>query len=304
MTRALTLTFGLSAVLLIACGGPQTEGGDTGNWNDSDADTDSDSDSDTDSDTDTDTDTDVDYWEPVAVGFEYIGGFDAENKALTGWTYSDGSPAENYVLVTLAELDYFSTGDEGTYCELYYTYYVEGEGDFKSYEAGDPNGANPWGTHGSQATTWASWEGTLSLYGSSVDNGYLCENLDPAEWEDGAPYSRLENMQFGMGFGPQSEYIHGNWEQKTQDLYGENGFTSYIAINHPDGDGVAFDGYNWTSSYLWQWDSVGGEISVDEDDYLQVQPHYDGGSSGWVTSYARWYEDFPNLDLDQMTTAH
>ena len=57
MTRALTLTFGLSAVLLIACGGPQTEGGDTG-WNDTDADTDSDADSDTDSDTDSDADSD------------------------------------------------------------------------------------------------------------------------------------------------------------------------------------------------------------------------------------------------------
>ena len=293
MTRAMTLTFGLGAILLLACRGPQTENDDTG-WGDADADT----------DTDSDTDTDVDYWEPIAVGFEYIGGYDAENKELTGWTYSDGSPAENYVLVTLAELEYFQTGEEGTYCELYYTFYVDGEGDFSAYEPGDADAANPWGTHGSQASLWASWEGTLSLWGASTDNGYLCEMLDPADWEDGAPYARFENMQFGLGFGPQSGYLHGSWDQDTIDLYGESAFTSYIAINHPSGSGVAFDGYNWTSSYLWQWDAVGGQILVDDDNYLQAQPHYDGGSSGWITSYARWYEDFPNLDLDKMADEH
>ncbi len=78
-------------------------------------------------------------------------------------------------------------------------------------------------------------------------------------------------------------------------------FTSYIAINHPDGSGgVDFTGYNWTTSFLYEWEEVGGKIVYDDDDYAVLQPHYSGGSSGWVSSVARWYEDFPNLDLGLM----
>ncbi len=321
MTRALTVILGLGATLLLACGGPQAETTDSGTWDadadtdsDSDSDTDSDSDSDSDSDTDSDTDsdsdsdtdsdTDADYFDPIAVGFEYVGGYNADDVSLTGWTWSDGTLQDPYVVVTLAELDFFSTGDEGTYCELYYSFTHE-EGQFKAYEDSDPNSANPWATHGSQANLWASWEGTLHYWASSSSNGYLCESLDPAEWEDGAPYSRLEGMQFGLGFGEQTDYLFDGWGDDTQDIYGDAAFTSYIAINHPTSDGgVAFDGYNWTYSIMWQWDGIGGERRADDDGYLIPQPHYDGGASGWINSYARWYEDFPHLDLDGLTTPH
>ena len=87
------------ALLTVGC----TKSVDDSGWDDSDADTDSDS------DTDTDTDTDVSYFEAVAVGFEYVGGYDRENGELVNFDYNDGNGERlAFVRVTFADTNFFS----------------------------------------------------------------------------------------------------------------------------------------------------------------------------------------------------
>ena len=114
---------------------------------------------------------------------------------------------------------------------------------------------------------------------------------------------KFNGMRFGMGFGELTEYNASAWAEETIEEYGDYMFTQYIAVNHPVGDGVEFVGYNWTTAFLWQWDDVGGEIlteTTDEGDLLIGQDPQNGNQSGWINSYAYWYEDFPNLDLDKL----
>lgn len=291
---------------------------------DEDSDTDGRSDDDTDDDTDGDTDDDTDsvtYFEPVAVGFEYVGGWDPDSESLTGWTSStDGSLIDPYVIVTVTDLEFFSlSGDEqeGHYCEMYYTFDAYASDELEAFEAGDPDAANPWETKGDQADLWGAFEGGLYLYGWSTDTEDVCLSFDPADWPDtledpdtgdvilpaGQPMMKFNGMRFGIGFGELTEYNANAWTEETLDEYGDFMFTQYIAVNHPVGDGVEFVGYNWTTSFLWQWDEVGGEIiteTSDEGELLVGQDTQSGGASGWINSYAYWYEDFPNLDLDAL----
>ncbi len=301
MTRYSILLLPFFALGLTACGAERTNTDDTG-WEETDTDTDTDSDTDSDTDTDTDTDTDADYFEPVAIGLEYTGGWDPVTDELTSYFF-DGYEYGNYVLGILADTEFFSlSGDDqvGHYCEIVFEF-DWAPSSFKSYGPGNPDGANPWATPGDQALTWGEYEGTLTYLYATDDTLAVCENLDPATWTDGSPYATFDQMHYGVAFGALSPYLEDLFGEDTMAEAEDSLFTSYTAINHPaDGGGLEFFGYDWVYSFLFAWDDTTHEVEVDADDYLVYTPHYDGGAGGYVRSGAYWYEDFPNLDLTAM----
>lgn len=320
---SLLVLLGLS---LAACGDETLDDGKDGDTDtdadtDSDSDTDDDTDGDTDDDTDDDTDGGGDYFEAVAVGFEYVGGWDPESGSLTGWTSStDGSLIDPYVIVTVTDIDYFSlSGDEkeGHYCEMYYSFDSYASDELEGFGPGDPDGANPWASNGDQADFWGAWDGALYLMGWSTDTEDVCLSFDPEEWPEtlvdpetgdelvpaGTPMMKFNGMRFGMGFAALSEYTANGWDEETLDEYGDFMYSQYIAVNHPVGDGVDFTAYDWNAAFLWQWDDVGGEVlteTTDDGDVYIGQDVQSGNASGFTVGYARWYEDFPHLDLDAL----
>ena len=228
------------------------------------------------------------WFEPTAVGFSYLGGWDEHADALTEWAY-DGESYDGYVKVTLASAAFFSLAfddpeRDNEYCEIRAIYHSASDAiEARSEETGE------------LVTLRAGFSGYLEIYGYV---GGQCYNLDPEVWTDGEPYEVFDGMHFGLGFAPLTAYLAQAWSEDTVAQYGDYMFASYIAVNHPDGSGgYDFIAYDWTTSILWQWDTSSGEVLTDNEGVLVGQDFNDPVLSGWVSSYAYWYEDFPALDL-------
>ncbi len=284
-------TFVLASVLsllsLTACGDK-----DQGIGEEADADTDADTDADADADTDVDTES---YFEPVAVGFKYYGGWDSSTGNLENYLYN-GKEYGGYVLMILADIDYFSAtdeaGQEGHVCEIYTSYYHDSASlTAETYDYGDGGGES--------VSLWDAWEGGLYF-----DESYMlsdaCWDLDPEIYTDGMPVEMFNGIHFGFGFGPISQSLIDLFGDSYAD-YEDSLFGIYQAVNHPDGSGgYDFIAYDWSYSNLYEWDNDTHEISVDDKGYLVPANIGDPNPQGYVSSGTYWYEDFPNLDLTML----
>ncbi len=276
------------------------------------------------------------YFTPVAIGLELWSGYNgaAGDREIDSWTVetSDGDVEENpYVIVTLADLEYFSLGSEdrdGHYCEMYYQFVFDPNPDLRTYKStitrndNPTDGANPWGPDDiTDGDTWdgTKWEGQLFLLGPTNDTVEVCESLNPTHWPgdgdqvpDGSPYMTLEGMYYGVAFGDHTGYLQsgwkdeeGNWVESYED-YRPFLFTSYTAINHVLGNGdIERVGYDWTESLMFQWEEPGGKaVLIDNPDdpstkiLVGVEGLEGGDQDGIVRSFAAWYEDFPLINPD------
>lgn len=277
----------LLAAVAVGCG---TKDEDTAGW-DADADTDTDSDT----DTDADADTDVSYFEPAAIGFEYVGGWDVDD-GLVNYYSTDGTELPPYVLVTLATVDYFGADSDETRiaesCEIVAAFQHEEDDSFdlKSYDDGS-----------APTEVYGQWSGTLQFTADQLilTNNSNCTNMDPSVYEGGDPVATFADMTFGFGLGPITEYLLAPYDdEETKAILEGDGLAMYVAINHPNSTGgVDFEGFDWSLSRVFQWDDS-RTILVDDDSYLI--PSVTKTQGGYVQTYAYWYEDFPNLDLSKM----
>jgi hypothetical protein len=303
------------AALLAACN-PSDKGGDSGNTTGTFVPP----------PTDTSGDTAPAPVVPVqvaAIGFEFQGGWNQETGQLEDYLYPDlsntngGSPLAllPVVHVTLANTAFFQSGgpnDPNNYCDFFAT--------FDATPATFTGTTFDWDTGkgglGDSLETWGAFEGKLTILTDTYSPS--CFGLDEAMWPGQTPTETMDGMHFGLGFGPESEYLY----QQDYDYYGSAPpyasavFTQYIAVNHPDGSGgFTFPAYDWDSSLYVQADysqclqytyttdtanplQVCGLVLLNDDQsqYLlgdtTVQPIH-----GYVTGNAYWYEDIPNLDL-------
>ena len=283
-------TFTLASILTIFALSACDE--DKGIGEEADADTDADSDSDADTDADTDADA---YFEPVAIGFKYVGGWDSTTGELVDYMYQGKSYAP-YVLLVLADLDYFSATDSAEQdahsCEIYTSFY-HGAASLtaETYDYGSGGGDS--------VTLWNSWDGGL-YFDESLMASDACWNLDPAQYTDGMPVDLFNGIHYGFGFGPISQSLIDLFGKDFADVE-DSMFGIYQAVNHPDGSGgYDFIAYDWGYSNLYTWDSDTHEIDVDDKGFLVTGNIGDPNPQGYVSSGSYWYEDFPNLDLSML----
>jgi hypothetical protein len=155
-----------------------------------------------------------------------------------------------------------------------------------------------------------------------------CGDIDPSSGIiDGDLLNHFNGMHFGLALGDRSSYHTESWEEADwwDDEYDKAYHTQYIAMNHPNADtstGWDFIGYDWTTSLYSPADpdscfdfvyedgsseEMCGEMILEEGDEPGSYSYVLGDTSEDVGSrYALllgnswWYEDFPNLDLDDL----
>ena len=245
--------------------------------------------------TEDETEEEPEYFEPIAVGFQYVGGWDSSTGELLNYVYN-GKEYGNYVMMTFADIDYFSATDsaarEGHFCDVVTSFYHESASlSAETYDYGSGGGES--------VALWDSWEGGL-YFDESMMIDDACWNLDPAVYTDGMPLEMFNGIHFGMGFGPVSDSIV-DW---FGDYYADvetSLFGIYQAVNHPDGDGgYDFIAYDWSYSSLYEWDPKTTEVLLDDKGYLIQANIGDPNPQGLVQAGVKWYEDFPNLDLNMI----
>ena len=82
--------------------------------------------------------------------------------------------------------------------------------------------------------TFVTFTGTLE-FGADNMSGENCTAFDPAEWTDGMPVDRFNGMQFGLGFGPITDYLLVPYQDDAESLeiVSKSGWASYIGMKHP-----------------------------------------------------------------------
>lgn len=229
------------------------------------------------------------YLQPYAVGFEFIGGWDEHQDALVSWAYN-GLSYEPYVRIVLVEPEYFSGNPDS---DSYYTHFCEVlanlEGGAAPLEARQQEDGAP-------AALRASFVGTLSVYGYGDGQ---CDNFDPEVWIGGEPRWTLDGIPFGVGFGEHTDFLDGAWSDQVIEQYGQYMLGAWFAYNRPaEGGGTEFVAHDWTTALLWQRDAITGELLVDDDARPVGQSVDDPVLSGWVSSYAFFFDDIDNfLDI-------
>jgi hypothetical protein len=323
------LLLGLPLVL-VACGDKEIEDEDTTE----DTDT---------SDTEDTGETVVEENEPlvpVAIGFEYSGIWNEAGNdgagSLEPYLFPDlnnengGVPFAlgNLVTVTLASVEYFSLGSGATDEERAFetcTVYADFAYSPANLLAQDFDWTSGTGSTGDNVDLWQSFEGTLIFRLDSASE--RCAELD-----EGYSLDTFDGMRFGIGMGPLSTYMSGEFASTdwwADDLDAQGSYhTQYIAVNHPaETDlGYNFVAYDWTSAIMVNVDAescvdaatgevitsdvesetkVCGEVMTVEEDGaanydLADQNENFGSRNVYVQGSSWWYEDYPNLDLDLM----
>lgn len=267
-----------------------------------------------------------DLVEAVAVGFELFSGWNQDTNELLGWQLDDGTIQDPYVLITLATMDYFSSGSDATVetCELFATFSVDETAGLLDAELFNWNTGV--GGSGDVVAPWenASFQGYLEIIGQSTETN--CDNFDPSVFPLGGMYETFNLMHFGVAFAGLStspeteEWISGAWDEDGNGTLDESEeaewleargsfMAQYIAMNHPNSsaeDGYDFIGYDWNYGRAFQFDADTQDIPTEEceDDPSQQcfipAALYDnqGTNVVWISSGAKWYEDFPNFDLE------
>jgi hypothetical protein len=274
--------------------------------------------------------------EAAAVGFELRTAWDQSTGDLLGWKLSDGSIQDPYVLITLASADYFQSGSDASVetCELFASFEIDETASTFTAEAYNwPNGP---GGSGNAAAIWtnASYEGYLEIFGESNETN--CANFDQSIFPLGDYLTTFNFMHFGIGLSTLSADV-GDWVSLSYDedssgtlnddenaewLAASGAFMGqYIAINHPASGSYDFVGYDWNYGVAYSYDLETQDTPTDacEDDPATaadesaeqclirldgaddtesfVASSEAGTSVAWITSGARWYEDFPYMDL-------
>ncbi|MCO4748203.1 MAG: hypothetical protein KC912_25640 [Proteobacteria bacterium] len=233
--------------------------------------------------------------DPVAVGFEYEGGFvDGE---WSEWSADDGSgnlvtvPPAIYVTFTNAAYFEATTAEAQQYHHCIVYALVDGE---TAIGTSIP-------TNGGAVLN--SWDIALAIDPASwtTDSDESCGVLlDPEVW--GTNGVDLQNaftgMHLGIGFGPMTTYLEDAWDETTLLDYGDAMFAEYIAMNDKNG---AFVGEDWTTGLHWQWDDTTKEPLAVDGNYV---PSDISTASSYPNGFLRgspfWYQDFPLLDLSNL----
>ncbi len=235
--------------------------------------------------------------DPVAVGFEFDGVFDG--AGLIGPTI-DGEEYPPYVVITFTSADYFTAGgnEEGNLnsCEALALFDV-----ITAESVLDADGEN----------VWTDFDTSLSIVPGSWDaDDFACASaLDQDIWgADGVDLlDAFTLFRFGMGFGPHTQYLadawqddEGEWASPDIEELSVGFLTEYIGINDSTGAFVLED---WTSALAFEWDDETGELVVDDEDLLQILDVTAATTVpvSYVRSFAYWYQDFPLLDLDNLS---
>jgi hypothetical protein len=244
------------------------------------------------------------FWEPVAVGFEFDGVV-LTNGSLTGYTGVDssGDPAQfaPIMIVTFASLDFFSatTAEQQAAQSCVALALFEPEPALTSIPNDDD-----------VALHW-SYDTALALE-TDPDLTDCDEKLDPAVWGEDASdlLNAFSGAHLGYGWGPMTDYLLEYWGTQTldDDDIANAMMASSIAINDKDGNWVASD---WTTGILFEWDEATGElvtVESEDDPTVSLLVPVDVSATpagvpipqGYVRSFAYWYQDFPLLDLDNL----
>lgn len=206
-------------------------------------DTDADTDTDTDSDTDSDTDTDTEVFEDYAVFMNFR--LAVADDALSAYNYEDENgdlqEVTPYVEMTIAEEAYFDAYDDKYTC-TWYGYVVEN------------------GLDDLQADVWIGWDVSFLL----IDTD--CENFDPEIWGEETPTTKIEEVQFGIGFGE----LGGDFKTSVQSAFEDAGYDweneyapyvigMYLAAYDPDSGALA--GGQANIAYAYEMEDDGALIS-------------------------------------------
>lgn len=229
------------------------------------------------------------YLQPEVVGFEFVGGWDEHQDALVGWSYN-GLSYDPYIRIILADSEYFKGNPDA---DSYYTHFCEV---LANLDGGSAPLEARQHEDGATATLRASFVGTLSVYGYGDGQ---CDNFDPDVWIGGEPRWTLDGIPFGIGLGPHTDFLDSAWSEQVIEQYGDYMIGAWFAYSRPaDGGGTEFVAHDWTTALLWQRDAISGELLVDDDARPIGQSVNDPVLSGWVSSYAWFYDDVDNfLDI-------
>jgi len=244
-----------------------------------------------------DTGTDgPDYIDVVAVGFEYFGVI-LDNGDTSGWTGSDGGAVDQLMVLTFANEDFFGAGgtDEDS-CEA-----------VAFFEASAKVSPDQIPTHDG-AVLYQSYEVALDLNPANSD---CAGRVDPKVW--GAQAEGLLDpfvgARLGYGFGPMTEYLlkpfREAWSEEDFEEAKKGMLASYVALNDKDGNWIGID---WTTGRAWQFDTKTDMPVVDDEGFLSLMDlealNLAPGTrlpTTYIQSNARWYQDFPLLDLTNLT---
>ncbi|MEQ1566033.1 MAG: hypothetical protein ABMA64_10380 [Myxococcota bacterium] len=246
--------------------------------------------------------TDGQTLDPVAVGFELIGGLRGDGSI--GNYLVDGVEYLPIVVLTFADVDYFSAADaagqEGHFCTALAVF-----GSDPAYGGVTPKFKPDQIPTIDGAITYASYETALAVVSDPAQHD--CDELvDPEIWGEDAELlvNPFEGAHFGWGFAPMTQYLIDGWSPETVTDFGAGMVASYIAINDADGN---WTGVDWSSTILWQMDPTTNEVLVDDaGNFLGVVPADtvpEGGDLpvSFIQSYAFWYQDFPLMDFSNLT---
>lgn len=236
------------------------------------------------------------YLEPQFVGFEYVGGWNEHTDTLEPWSYS-GQEYAPYVRVIFAIEYFFTTNNDD---DEYYLYFCEVLATLEGQSA--PLEANHQ-EDGSPAVLRGSYVGTLSVFGYGDGD---CENFDPDRWPGGEARWAVDGMPFGLGIGPQTDYLAATWDPNIMDVYGDYMLSGWFAYARPGSNGrTDFVAHDWTTALLWKWDVQTGELLLDQSDRPIGQSTSDAVLSGWVSSYAHFFDAIDNVaDLQLSDLPH
>lgn len=232
------------------------------------------------------------YFEPVAVGFEFQGGI-TDIGELTNYTI-DGTEYLGSITLIFASEEFFQTADdkvqEANSCFMI----APLTGPMIPPPAQIPND--------DAAALFSSYEVALAAEPERSD---CAGKVDPKIWG-----AKAENLlqpwvgaRFGLGFGPMTDYLRDQWSKETLADFGDAMIASYIAINDASGTWI---GEDWTTTFVWEWDPVASGPLIDDDDLLTKidvsgQQPATRLPAAYLNSNAYWYQDFPLLDLSNLT---
>ncbi|MBX2796176.1 MAG: hypothetical protein KTR31_00865 [Myxococcales bacterium] len=232
-----------------------------------------------------------DFLEPVAVGFEFDGVL-RKDGSLTGYTPGLTGEGLGIMLLTFADIDFFSGDRDGTTCFALALFEPQPLPIVDYFDLEDAGVA-----------MHSAYEVALELNPLASDCG---DFVDPKVW--GADASKLitpfVGARVGYGFAPMTDYLRDAWTKESLKSVGDSMVATYVALNDKNGQWV---GRDWTTGIMFEWDSKTDELVVDKSGKLLVGIDVTGTNGGdllpegYVRSFAYWYQDFPLLDLSNLT---
>lgn len=232
------------------------------------------------------------YFDPVAVGFEFSGGILPDGE-LTNYVF-DPYEILGGVLITFASKEFFGAADAKEQAQYSCAMFAPLIGPALVPPNQIPND--------DAVALYSSYEVALAADPKRSD---CAGRVDPKVW--GANAENLlqpwVGAHFGLGFGPMTDYLRDGWSKDTLDTYGNFMVASYIAINNASGTWI---GEDWTTTFVWEWDPVTQTPSADDKGFLigvDVSTLAPGNRlpTAFLDSNAYWYQDFPLLDFSNLT---